>query len=242
MDNKGSRGGGPGSSNATKSSSNTSGSGNGSGSQQEREKGGITLQIQPCSPPCSLPIVLGSSSSHRRAVMERLGWDFSTASPDIDEKAIRDPDPRKMCAEIARAKARSLVQNLNKPGILITADQVCLFQEEVREKPENAQEAMSFLASYSGQSVKTLSALCVTNLETGRVTEGMHEATVFWKHIPTSVVDGVVARGLVMSSAGGFALEDPDLGSLVHRIEGSVDNIFGLPVDLLCTLVTRAAV
>lgn len=49
---------------------------------------------------------------------------FSTASPDIDEKAIRDPDPRKMCAEIARAKARALVESLDKPGILITADQV----------------------------------------------------------------------------------------------------------------------
>lgn len=62
-------------------------------------------------------------------------------------------------------------------------------------------QANTFLASYSGQSVKTLSALCVTNLETGRVSEGVHEATVFWKDMPTSVVDGVVARGLVMSSA-----------------------------------------
>lgn len=62
-------------------------------------------------------------------------------------------------------------------------------------------QAKAFLASYSGQSVKTLSALCVTNLETGRVSEGVHEATVFWKDIPSDVVDDVVARGLVMSSA-----------------------------------------
>lgn len=42
--------------------------------------------------------------------------------------------------------------------------------------------------------------------------------------------------------AGGFALEDPDLGALVDKMEGSVDSIFGLPVDLLCTLVARASV
>lgn len=42
--------------------------------------------------------------------------------------------------------------------------------------------------------------------------------------------------------AGYFALEDLDIGSLVDRIEGLVDSIFGLPVDLLCTLVTRAVV
>ena len=61
-------------------------------------------------------------------------------------------------------------------------------------------QAKDFLASYSGRSVTTLSALCVTNLETGRVSEGTHEATVFWKDIPTNVVDAVVARGLIMSS------------------------------------------
>lgn len=65
-------------------------------------------------------------------------------------------------------------------------------------------QAKSFLASYSGQSVTTVSALCVTNLDTGRVSEGVHEATVFWKDIPTDVVDSVVARGLVMSSASTY--------------------------------------
>lgn len=52
---------------------------------------------------------------------------FSTASPDIDEKAIRDPDPRKMCAKIARAKAEALVGRLDGPGLLITSDQVSIF-------------------------------------------------------------------------------------------------------------------
>lgn len=56
---------------------------------------------------------------------------FSTASPDIDEKAIRDPDPRKMCADIARAKARALLESLEKPGILVTADQVRLRREQL---------------------------------------------------------------------------------------------------------------
>lgn len=61
-------------------------------------------------------------------------------------------------------------------------------------------QAKCFLRSYSGQSVKTLSALCVTNLDTGRMSEGVHVATVFWREIPSDVVDRVVARGLVMSS------------------------------------------
>ncbi|CAM9990838.1 unnamed protein product, partial [Scytosiphon promiscuus] len=206
------------------------------------------LRVQPRPVPCPLPIVLGSSSSRRRAVMEELGWQFSTASPDIDEKAIRDADPRKMCAAIARAKARALAGRLDKHAVLVTADQVCLFDAEdgggevIREKPESVQEAEQFLRSYSCRTVKTLNALCVTNLETGQVAEGSHQSIVSWKEIPSDVVGAVVARGLVMSSAGGFSLEDPDLGPLVDNIEGSVDSVFGMPVDLLCTLIERAMV
>lgn len=47
-------------------------------------------------------------------------------------------------------------------------------------------------------------------------------------------------RNLVNRQAGGFALEEPGLRSLVDKIEGSVDSVLGLPVDLLCTLVERA--
>lgn len=43
------------------------------------------------------------------------------------------------------------------------------------------------------------------------------------------------------AQAGGFALEDPDLRLLVERVEGSVDSVLGLPVDLLCDLMKRAA-
>ncbi|CBN74646.1 conserved unknown protein [Ectocarpus siliculosus] len=206
----------------------------------------VELQVQPRPKPCSLPIVLGSSSGYRRRIMDSLGWEFSTASPDVDEKAIRDPDPRKMCAEIARAKARALAERLDKPAVLITADQVCLFDEghgrgeEVREKPESVEEAKAFLRSYSCRSVKTLSALCVTNLDNGRAAEGVHESTVAWREISPAVVDDVIARGNVMGSAGGFALEEPGLRSLVDKIEGSVDSVLGLPVELLCTLVERA--
>lgn len=39
-----------------------------------RSRIGVELQVQPRPSPCSMPIVLGSSSSHRRAVMEALGW------------------------------------------------------------------------------------------------------------------------------------------------------------------------
>lgn len=81
----------------------------------------VFVQREPPRPPSApFPAPVCMSRSLQRS-------QFSTASPDIDEKAIRDPDPRKMCAEIARAKAEALVGRLDRPGLLITSDQVGIY-------------------------------------------------------------------------------------------------------------------
>jgi septum formation protein len=54
-------------------------------------------------------IVLGSSSKWRKEVLQKLGYDFICMSPDIDEKAIRHPDPKEMTLMIAKAKAQALL-------------------------------------------------------------------------------------------------------------------------------------
>lgn len=65
---------------------------------------------------------------------------------------------------------------------------------------KSRQKAKAFLRSYSGRSVRTLSALCVTNLESGRRVEGVHESRVCWREIPSGIVEAVVRRGTVMGS------------------------------------------
>jgi septum formation protein len=58
-----------------------------------------------------LPVVLGSSSKWRRAVVEEgLGLAIArTVSPDIDEKAIRHPDPSELVRLLADAKADAVL-------------------------------------------------------------------------------------------------------------------------------------
>ena len=41
-------------------------------------------------------IILGSSSIFRRQLMDEFGFKYTTASPDINEKGIRDKDPTKL--------------------------------------------------------------------------------------------------------------------------------------------------
>lgn len=61
-------------------------------------------------------------------------------------------------------------------------------------------QAREFLQSYSGRSVRTVTALCVTNLDTGADAEGVHESTVHWMEISPTIVDRVMANGTTMGS------------------------------------------
>ena len=65
---------------------------------------------------------------------------------------------------------------------------------------DGRKQARAFLESYSERSVKTLTAVCVTDLQTGRRQEGTHESTVFWRKISAEVVDAVMGRGNTMGS------------------------------------------
>lgn len=119
-----------------------------------------------------LPIILGSSSSNRQFVLNHSGWQHEVIAPDIDEKAIRNPDPFLLPVIIAKAKATAILSRLHDsrgPFMLLTADQIVLYGSEVREKPIDEAQATEFLSSYSEREVSTISAVVATHYPSGTV-------------------------------------------------------------------------
>lgn len=193
----------------------------------------ITQKPFPLSFEC--PLILGSSSKSRKQVLDLIKWPYTIMSPDIDERAIRCSNPSELPRLIAIAKAKALIERLKAdkvkgPLVLLTADQVVVFQNQVREKPLNDSEAKMFLSSYSNDYVSTVSAVVATHYPSERQACDVDVAHVFWNEIPQDVVERVVARRDIFSSAGGFRIEDPDLNPLLRDIDGSLDSVVGLPV------------
>lgn len=56
--------------------------------------------------------------------MATLGISFSSMKPDIDEKALRHPDPYGLPVVVAGAKCDALLKRVHIPAIVITADQI----------------------------------------------------------------------------------------------------------------------
>lgn len=121
-----------------------------------------------------MKIILGSQSKGRQDVLKRMGYDFEAMSANIDEKSIRHFNPADLVLLIAQAKTLALLPKIKEPAILITADQVVLFNGEIREKPIDKKQAYEFLKSSHLHPIETIGAVVVTNTKTGKSVNGLH--------------------------------------------------------------------
>lgn len=183
--------------------------------------------------------VLGSSSKPRQQLFTEMGYEFEAISPNIDEKAIRDENPEKLVLAIARAKADALKERISEPAILITSDQVVVWNRQIREKPENEEEAKEFLKSYSEHPAETVTGIVVTNTATNKQVEGIDNAKMYFKPLPDEVIYELIKEGEVMWCSGGFMGEHQLLQSYIDHLEGSIDSIMGFPKGLVNKLIDK---
>jgi MAF protein len=185
-------------------------------------------------------IILGSQSHGRRELLSAMGYAFAVMPAHIDERAIRADDPGALSLTLAHAKADALLPQIHQPALLITADQVVVWQGTIREKPAHAEEARAFLRGYAEAPAETVTAVVVTHTATRVRQQGIDRAMVWFHRIPETVIDQVIARGDIFAHAGGFSITDPLLSASIERVNGTAESVIGLPTALTRQLLRAA--
>ncbi|XXG81409.1 hypothetical protein AAC387_Pa09g2053 [Persea americana] len=210
------------------------------------EKGTPEKMTPPNPPPFKL--ILGSSSMSRRQLLAEMGYQFTLMSADIDEKGIRREKPEELVMALAEAKADAIISKLQitdykndtEPTLLITADQVVVYEGVVREKPSSKDEARLFVKGYSGSHTSTVGSVLVTNLKTGVRRGAWDKAEVHFQDIPDEVIEELIEEGVVLHVAGGLLLENPLISRFVEAVVGTADSVMGLPKELTEKLIQEA--
>lgn len=193
-------------------------------------------------------LILGTSSKHRHNLFTQHFPDlpFTTLSPNLDEKAITagytdrsSAEPTTLTLALARAKAAALFPSLAPNSLLLTSDQVVSYNGTIREKPETPDICRQYLKSYATHPVVTVTAIVLTDSESGKSVEGVDVAEQSLKLVPDSIIDQLIAKGDVLHCAGGITVEDPLLAPYLAHRKGDLESIMGLPVHLVRQLLTR---
>ena len=179
-------------------------------------------------------IVLASTSPRRRELMERLGVTFDVIAPEGVEE-IQEGDPREVVARNASAKASKIAGDLHE-GLVVGADTVVAVDDIVMGKAEDPLGARVMLETLRGRMHKVFTGLAVVDAETGRRDVAVVETKVWIHPLTDQEIGDYVSTGEPIGKAGGYAIQGAG-GALVERIEGCFENVVGLPLSRLRSML-----
>ncbi|PON40869.1 Maf-like protein [Parasponia andersonii] len=119
-----------------------------------------------------------------------------------------------------------------EPTLLITADQVVVYEGVIREKPSSKEEARQFMKDYSGGQAATVSSVFISNLKTGLSKGDWDRVEIYFHEIPDEVIEKLIEEGTVLNVAGGLIIEHPLILPLIKKVLGTTDSVMGLPKAL----------
>lgn len=183
-----------------------------------------------------MKFILGSGSPRRLELLAQIGvTPDSVSAPDIDETPRKAELPRPYCARMAREKVQAVQAD---PGdLVLCADTTVALGRRILGKPEDREEARSFLKLLSGRRHRVITALAVRRGE--RTWERDVESTVRMKALSDAEIAHYLASDDWRGKAGGYAIQGP-AGAFIPWISGSFSAIVGLPLAETASLLEAA--
>ena len=186
-------------------------------------------------------LILGTASPSRQRIVKAMGLDCTIMPSNIDEKAIRSDDPIVLVKQLANAKAQALINLIDEAALIITCDQVALFQGKILEKPTSKKELKTFLHYYNDSQAQTVSAMQVTNTTSKASWSAIDQATVFFHPMDDACIETLAKHEELMQCAGGFQIEATSpCAKYVKTIEGDPMAVQGLSPTTLNQLLKQA--
>ena len=135
----------------------------------------------------------------------------------------------------ASAKARKVAGGLCG-GLVVGADTVVVVDDIIMGKAEDPLEARVMLAALEGRMHRVLTGLAVVDAETGRRDVAVVETNVWIRPLTGEEIGDYASTGEPIGKAGGYAIQGAG-GALAERIEGCFENVVGLPLSRLRSML-----
>ena len=199
----------------------------------------MTPQPPSTQPQPQRPLILGSTSPYRHALLSRLGLPFQTVSPEVDETPLPNEAPADMALRLARQKAASVAKR-HPNAIVIGSDQVADLHGEPLGKPGNHERALAQLARMSGETVIFQTALSVQCLESGFEQSAVVRVRVVFRHLDPDEIERYLLAEQPYDCAGSAKSEGLGIALLEQIDSDDPTALIGLPLIRTCQMLRAA--
>jgi septum formation protein len=178
-------------------------------------------------------IVLASASPRRKKLLAEAGYKFTVSVPKINESAFpaEGVNPCEYAKRLALAKAKNVAAGF-PDCLVIGADTVVDFDGEIIGKPADSKEAEQITRKLFSAPHKVITAVAIVRMSDGTEIVESDTTTVY----PKKLTDDQIAEHIKGESwrdkAGAYAIQERG-DEFIERIEGSLTNVMGLPMELL---------
>ena len=176
-------------------------------------------------------IVLGSASPRRKELLSDVGLTFSIHTTDEEETFSSSLKEDEIAEFLAKQKSEYLSKNLQKKDLLITADTIVSFRNELLNKPKNKEEAFETLNKLSANTHKVITGVCLKS-KNKKIIFSVTTLVTF-KELSKDEINYYINKYNPYDKSGAYGIQDW-IGKIgIKNINGSYTNVVGLPISEL---------
>jgi septum formation protein len=173
-------------------------------------------------------IFLGSKSPRRNQLLSDLGLEFEVLNFDVIEDFPEKLKRESIPLFLSSLKSKAGLELIQADDILITADTIVWLNNQVLNKPSEAQEARQMLNQLSGRTHEVITAVCIASSTKVRSIYCITE--VQFKSLREDEIEYYINQYKPFDKAGAYGIQEW-IGYIgVEAIHGSYTNVVGLPL------------
>ncbi len=178
-----------------------------------------------------IQFILASASPRRRRLLQQAGYRFETAPSDVDETAFEQnaTDSQQLSTQLALIKAECIARRFPE-RIVLGADTVVDADGHIIGKPDDAAHAEQITRLLFSRPHKVITGVALVCIDKAlRIVEA-DVTTVYPQPLTEQQIAEHIASGNWQGKAGAYGIQESG-DEFVQRIDGSLTNVMGLPME-----------
>ena len=189
-------------------------------------------------------LILASSSSYRKSLLQRLNIEFSCSSPDVDESALAGEPATALAERLALVKAQTVASQFPNT-VVVGADQVAELNGTILGKPGNHQQAVKQLTAQAGKRMLFHSGLAIVRIQAdGEMQQHslINTTEVTFRPLSQKQIEQYLLTEQPYDCAGSFKAEGLGISLFTAINSNDPTSLIGLPLIDLCSALPQFSI
>jgi septum formation protein len=187
-----------------------------------------------------MKLILASTSSRRREILELLGLPFEVISPGFEELLSPHRPVEEEVLEFALGKAKAVARD-NPKSIVIGSDTMILLDGQKIGKPEGVADARHILRFLSGKVHWIFTSVVILDDLGGPGLRTVEAVTVRMRDYSDRMIEDYLSRNESLDKAGAYSIQGEGR-ALIESIEGDYLAAVGLPLKPIAGYLQARAI